>query len=146
MVNGDYIGYSPITIEANTHCTALHECSLCIDFKYACFCAKQDAFRHQFGEFVDLVDNPEQNQHAWTRDIRGRQMAHRNAPIARRRMITTAAVSLEPLFRLPRFPLDRAIHWSGPRSGNENNIWIKDTAPTTGKPKTMRRMKRQRAP
>ena len=60
-------------------------------------------------------------------------------------MITIAAVS-EPLLRLPRFPLERAIHWRGPRSGNENNILIIDAAPTTGKPKMKRRTKRQTMP
>lgn len=58
----------------------------------------------------------------------------------------TAAVSREPLLRLPRFPRDRAIHWMGPRSGTENSMWTKDAAPTTGKPKMKRRIKRQKIP
>lgn len=61
-------------------------------------------------------------------------------------MITIAAVSAEPLPRLPRFPLERAIHWRGPRSGNDSNIWIIDAAPTTGKPKMQRRTKRHTIP
>lgn len=85
-------------------------------------------------------------QQAWTWDIRGRKMAYRNAPTARRTMMMTAAVSREPLLRLPRFPRDRAIHWIGPRSGTDISIWTKDTAPTTGKPKIKRRIKRQRIP
>lgn len=46
MVNDDYIGISYHDRSEYIYCTALHGCSLCIDFEDAGFGTEQNTFRH----------------------------------------------------------------------------------------------------
>jgi len=54
-------------------------------------------------------------------------------PIISKPTIIIAATSVELPLRL-LLPLKRAIQWTGPRRGNESNIWTRELAPIIGRP------------